>query len=395
MKLWIDNTGLQSAGLCLDGRASSAHDYDVRGLLQLATLVIYGNNISLNGFEDTIIANRSHEIVQQLETVGITEDILTIRPLKEAEYALACKTAADSIAPNLCDGFNPHEFRVIGGEPPDLPRGLQERQVRYMALAREQEGSAKLQEVEENALTDKAVGAVEYMLVSSPALREAVARILDLYPNWDDRNSYHLNVFLRYHLNDALGDQSFSKYAPALARAELVSRRNQYVIDALGDTLDKAVADLRSEPLGVPSTLAALLQRAKGEPRAILKVARELRERSRPLRDVLDTLTVKYPEDTPESRFEIRKQVNELGRQLRRDVGLDPGTQLRDAVEFKFVIGIPVLSVSGKEIMKWVQEQMRSRRTAVLTELVKASAYSDLSTQLYEKLRDRSTRKSR
>jgi hypothetical protein len=144
MQLWIDNTGLQSAGLCLDGRASLAHDYDVRGLLQLATLVIYGNKVSLNGFEDNIIAKRSHEIVEHLQTIGITEDILSINPVTEAEYALACKTAADSIAPELCDGFNHDEFKLIGGEPPDLPRGFQERQVKYVALASEQEGSIKL-----------------------------------------------------------------------------------------------------------------------------------------------------------------------------------------------------------------------------------------------------------
>ena len=61
----------------------------------------------------------------------------------------------------------------------------------------------------------------------------------------------------------------------------------------------------------------------------------------------------------------------------------------------RFIIGIPVPSVSGKAIVKWVQEQMQSRRTAVLTELVKASAYSDFSTHLYEKLRERSTRNTR
>ena len=395
MQLWIDNTGLQSAGLCLDGRASLAHDYDIRGLLQLATLVIYGNKVSLNGFEDDIVANRSHEIVEQLRTFGITKDILSINPVTEAEYALACKTAADSIATDLCDGFNFDESKLLGVEPPDLPRGLQERQVKYsyVALASEREGSAKLQEVEANALTDKAAGAVEYMLAASPALRAAVARLLAMYPNWGDRNSYALNVLLRYHLNDALGEQSFSNYAPAIARAELVSRRNQFVIEALGNTIDSAVFDLRGEPLGVPSTLAALLQRAKGEPRAILKVAMEFRERSKPLRDMLEALTLKYPGDTPESRFEIQKQINELGRQLRRDVGLEKATELRDAVEIQLILGIPVPSVSGKKIAKWVQEQVQSSRTAILTELVKASAYSDFSTHLYEKLRKRSTKR--
>src|SRR5687767_3948433 len=108
MKLWIDNTGLHSAGVCLEGRASLEHNYDVRGLLQLATLVIYGNKVSFNGFENRIIANRSREIVEQLQAIGITEDIVSINPVTEIEYALACKTTAESIAPELFEGFNPH-----------------------------------------------------------------------------------------------------------------------------------------------------------------------------------------------------------------------------------------------------------------------------------------------
>jgi hypothetical protein len=392
MKLWIDNTGLHSAGVCLEGRASLEHNYDVRGLLQLATLVIYGNQVSLNGFENRIIADRSREIVGQLQDIGITEDIISISPITEIEYALACKTTAEWIAPELFEGFNPHEFQLLGGGPPDLPRGFRDRQVKSLALANEPEGSIKLQEVEENALSDKAIGAVEYMLASSSALREAVARVMATHPNWSDTHSYQLNIFLRYHLNNALGDQNFSKYAPAIPRAELVNQRSQYIIEALGNTLDKTVADLRGEPLGVPSTLAALLQRSKGEPRAVLKVAREFREHSKPLRDVLGTLSAKYPDDTPESRFEIQRQIKELGRQLRRDVGLETSSTLRDALEIRLIVGIPVPVVSAKAIVEWVHARMQSRRIAVLTELVKASAYSDLSTTLYEKLRDSSSR---
>ncbi len=103
MQLWIDNTGLQSAGHCLEGRAS--HDYDVHGLLQLATLVIFGNKVALNGFEANSIAKRSQEIVDKLRTIGITEDILSINPITKPEYRLACQTAANSIAAFLNDGF--------------------------------------------------------------------------------------------------------------------------------------------------------------------------------------------------------------------------------------------------------------------------------------------------
>ena len=87
------------------------------------------------------------------------------------------------------------------------------------------------QEIEESALTLREPGAVEYMMSCSPALREAVARILVNYPNDAARNSYLLDAYLRYYLNDELAEQSLpkSKYAPAIARAKLVSDRNQYI----------------------------------------------------------------------------------------------------------------------------------------------------------------------
>lgn len=390
MKLWIYNTGLQSAGQCLDGKAR--HDYDVAGLLQLATLIIYGNTISLNNFEDTKVAYRLTEIAHSLRDIGITDAIVTIGHVNEAEYALACKTTADLIAPDLSDNFTPRRFELLGGEPPDLPRGVLERQVAaFVTLSREKDDSSKLQEVKEIALKDKAVGAVEYMLACSPELREAVRRLFAMNQKLGDWDVYQLNVFLRYHLNHALAEQTFSTYAPAIVRAELVNSRSQFIIESLGNMVDKTVNELQPKPLGVPSTLAALLQRSKGEPRAVLSEARAFREKSRPLRDMLDTLAAKYHDDTPESRFEIRKQINELGRQMRRDCELDKAAKLRDAVDIRFVIGFPIPSVSGKELLNWVKQRMLSRRTAVLTELVRASADADRSTDLYEKLRRRSS----
>jgi len=393
MKLWIDNTGLQSAGQCLDGRASPHHDYDVRGLLQLATLIIYGNSINLNGFESDKIAERSKEIIEQLTSLGITPDILSISPVTETQYALACKTAADAVASDLHESFNPNEYQMLGGEPPDLPRGAYERQVAFITLAGEPDDSPRLQQAIETALMDKAVGAVEYMLACSPRLREAVAQMMYDHGHWTQSYSYQLNVFLRYHLNDALGEQSFSKYAPAVARGELIDRRHQYIIKALGKELDHIAAELRGEPLGIPSTISAILERSKGEPEAVLKVSRDFREHSGPLRNALGALADHHSADTPESRFDIHNQLRELGKQLRRNVGLANPAKLRDAVEIRLVLGIPFAFISGKELAKWVGERRQRKKTAVLTEILKASVYSDSSSYLIAKLQKLSTRK--
>jgi hypothetical protein len=390
VRIWIDNTGFQSAGLCLEGRSRSALNYDVRGLFQLATLLIYGNHISLNGFEGEPVAQRSQAILDRLGRIGVGHDILSISPVDEVEYARACKAAADSVAPNLADSFNPHEYALIGVEPPDLPRGTAKRQVMYFDLAREREGSARLQEIREHALKDNAPGAVDYMMASSETLRESVARIRTKYPSLAVRERYDLNVLLRYHLNDALAELAHSKYAPAIGRAERVSQRNRFVANALNDVLDDTVEELRSKlgsgPLGVPSFTAALLQRSKGDPEGVITVAMEFRERSKPLRNALGDLAVKYREHTPELYFELRKKIAELGAQLRRDVGLDEKATPWGAIDVKLVIGVPVPSISIEKLVKWLRELEIGNQTAVLTELVKASAFSDLPGPLYKEL---------
>jgi hypothetical protein len=78
-------------------------------------------------------------------------------------------------------------------------------------------------------------------------------------------------------------------------------------------------------------------------------------------------------------------EIRELGRQLRRDLGIEKATTLFSAVDIKSLEDIPIVSI--KELLKWSKELWQGRKTAVLTELVKASAFSDSSEHLYERLR--------
>jgi len=104
----------------------------------------------------------------------------------------------------------------------------------------------------------------------------------------------------------------------------------------------------------------------------------------------LEKLADTYPEDTAESRFEIRRELAELSQDLRREIGLEKSSTLRSALEIKLVVGLPVVSVSVGKILDWLRERKRARRVAVLTEIVKASAYSDSSDLFYQKLCDQS-----
>ena len=78
MRLWLDNTGLHSAGLCLLGRARN--DSDIRGLLQLATFLVFSESLLVNGFEADSVLKRTWEIKGQLVDWGLEYPELSIVP---------------------------------------------------------------------------------------------------------------------------------------------------------------------------------------------------------------------------------------------------------------------------------------------------------------------------
>lgn len=189
MRIWIDNTGLQSAGVCLDGRGKS--NFDAKGLLQFATFLVYGNRTLINGFEADPISSKTKEFKEQFTDLGVPTDAIHIDDdISESTYASACEEAAKNAAECLYYEFNPREFEILAGEPPDLPRGAIGRQVDFVQLAGADSGSEALASKKQNALKDKAVGACEYMLASSEELRNEVLKYKDSLKQWDDSYSY-------------------------------------------------------------------------------------------------------------------------------------------------------------------------------------------------------------
>lgn len=393
MRIWMDNTGLLSAAQCLEGRADPKHDNDIRSLLQLATLVIFSNHIYLNGFDCDEVADRSQEIVTQFGTYGMTEDIISTVPESEETYARACKTTAELIAPSLSRFFNPEVGNLLGVVPPGFPPDLLRRNINCINLADESDGSEILQHYETNALKDKAVGAVEYMLATTPELRKSVRKIRSSYSDWNDDHRYQLNIFLRYHLNYFLGKEYSSTYAPAVGRADLVTQSTEWVQVALGKMIDSVATELSGREMGIPSTLVALLEHSKGEPHAILEVAMRFRERSETLRDTLESLSSNHLDGDPTARFKITTEIKKLGSQLRKDLGLEDRTRLSGA--FDYHLFAPFVTMKGVELAKWSQERKESRRVAVLTEIVKSSAYSEVARDLWSKLQKLSRKHSR
>lgn len=167
MELWIDNTGLHAVGSCLRGDARS--DYDIYGLLNLTTMLVYGDTIAVNGFELPAIADRSKAIRDELLAIGIERDAFLIQEVTEREYAHACSKAAESSALELSRRFQPDvKHMVFGVEPPDLPRSTFIRQAEYIDLADAPDDSQAVRSAAAHGLDDKAVGAMEYMMAGLP-----------------------------------------------------------------------------------------------------------------------------------------------------------------------------------------------------------------------------------
>ena len=115
MRLWIDNTGIQSAGICLDGHGRT--EFDAKGLLQFATFLVYGNRTLINGFEASPISSKTVEFKDYFTDLGVPEDAIHIdNEITKVIYAKACKTAAEDATENLEYEFNPREFEVLGAE---------------------------------------------------------------------------------------------------------------------------------------------------------------------------------------------------------------------------------------------------------------------------------------
>lgn len=372
MRLWIDNTGLQSAGQCLEGKA--AGDIDVKGLLQLGTLLVFSQNLLLNSVETDRVAEKSSGVVERLVHLGVDKAFIQVTGDIDT-YLMACESAADTAAADLETAFKSQNSDMLRLEPPDLPEEIRIAQTDFVRVANTPLTDAQLSSIKAKAKRNKAAGAIAYMLAHSPKLRAAVTKLIDSSGHWSDIQTYQLNAFLRYYLNDALAKQYESFYTPAVARAQLIRMSNDYVLNRLTKLTDEAVSKLRRVPIAVPALTSSLVQRSKGNPAAFIESAVELRERTKELRSELKLIADKLRKDTPEIRFEIDRDVKDLVEALEMDLGLRDKPKLLNGIDIEFVLGIPALGVNLGQVREWSKYRARRKKIAVLTEISKFAAF--------------------
>lgn len=395
MRIWIDNTGLQSAESCVDGRASS--EEDVRGLLQLATYLVYAKHISINGFEDQTIREYTERAVDRLYGFGLPHKDCVIEQVDRDTYARACRAAAFQAHPSFRDAQSykgGHFASVLA--PKKLPRGEYEQQLAFIELARADE--SRLLNVREEALDRQAVGAVDYMVAVSRTLRKKLAT-LELTP----QEAYRLSIYLRFRLNEALARIFDATYGPSVSRASLIDDHYTMLIKVLESETTQIADDFRQrfkkDALGVPATSAYLLKRSKGEPEAVLIEAIALRERTKALRDHLNSISQLIRKDDGETLFDATCAVHRLSDQVREIMGSNKQTGLIDGISLRAILGDdgapPSVTPSAalNNIKNWFQERANRRRTVALTSVVKSAVMLDDEQGFYNQLTQRSRRR--
>ncbi|MBN8476519.1 hypothetical protein [Sulfuritalea sp.] len=274
MDLFLDNTGLHAAGECLSGRARG--EADVRGLLQLGTLLVFAERLQINGFELDAVGRRTREIRDNLMHLGLDQSALVIGNQSEASYGRACLAAADAAAEELPSLVASSELPGGSTTPTGLPDG---------ALAQEQSDMLKilsgarpivLRQFEHTALSARARGAAVFMLAASPRLRVAVREYFQQAGAATPSLLEQLGIFLRLYLNDTLAVESASVYAPAVSRAEMFRRGTASLLNGLEAIVEDSAGALKPKTLGVPAVAAVLVDRSRGDPAAVITEALQL-----------------------------------------------------------------------------------------------------------------------
>jgi hypothetical protein len=387
MRLWIDNTGLHGAGKCLTSAAQTP--YDFKGLLQLGTLIVFAETMEFGDFEPEEIAETSRQFLEEMRPLGVDESIILVRTKSRDEYARACRAAADFGAEELICQFSADETLVSIDPTATIPRGAQFRAERTEWIATQLEDDSELARINETALDARAMGAIDYMLSGSAPLRRVVSAIIDREQAWSHGHTFQVESMLRAYLNEQLAQQIHASYAPAAHRADVVARQNDWVVNQLSNALDPIVEKLRGAPLGVPSVYEALIRKSRGDPRGVVGAAIEMRATAADLRSALRALQ-KTGSDNPASEFKIRREIADLARGVRMDLGLESPW---DAVVLEVPLGMPTdatISSPIKALLDWARLRWHKGRRIVLTDIVKTAALSGTGDAVYRKLIARS-----
>jgi hypothetical protein len=389
MRLLADNTGLHSAQVCLDGRASG--DVDVQGLLQFATYLVFANNIFVNPTGYKEISGITERLMGELRALGIPEKVLQFNVPNSVQLTEACRMASDICAVDLevvCQSYSQEEEGLY---PSYISSALENDQTAFLRPLLQWGTLDEFGARNELTVLGKPDDAVNFMLSISADLRQAVADIGKYHsraPNLDR----HIFAFLRTSFNHALAKVMNLRLAPSIGRARLLREQNQAILQAMLDIVDTLVARYRDRhkgiPLGAPSVATSILNLSMGDPRGLICEALRLREKASNIRTYLASRTEYLDTDEAEDLFQIDKDIGEIAQHLAIELQLEPAPRLIDALEIQLAL-VPI-TISPAKLLDWGRHlYWKHHRIAVLTEMSKGAALSFRHEHYYKALQRR------
>ena len=389
MRTFIDNTGLHAAGRCLDGNALG--DVDIRGLLQLATELVFSESVVVSGFEYEGTKEKSRIIRRELRRLGMPTEGLLIRSYRPHEYTKACRTAADIFSHEFCLMFPPaaqDDWQMRAARPDLLPQeSAYVHEVHQIVTG--DLGDSDFQRLSAPCLAGRAASSIAYMLTTNDSLLQQVCQFAAAN-GWAESATSQLIAMLRYYANQELAGVKQCVYAPAVARAQLVRRCSHRLTDALSGKVSKAASLLVPRSLGVPGVAGALLIRSRGDPRGVIQEAVALREKASDLRQYLMGKLNELDVGTPVWNHAMTTHVKELARVLGEDLHSERRPHWTDALQVHF--GPPFISLDLAKFRRWRESAKLHERVSILTELSLSLAYADDELSLYQRLMQESTK---
>lgn len=386
MSLFVDNTGLHSAGRCLVGE--SIGTIDVRGLLQLGTEIIF-SDIVVCGYEYKSVRDESEHVVQLLKQFGVEDSCISTVMFSSRDYAEACNKAAQKFSEDFDSCFPFAGFmgeNLIRAARPKAPAAIENFKELGQRLI-----AGTCSKVDRDTAADvlavgQAAGSVCYMLATNDDL---LGKIRDFRKGrgWTDELTNQLIIGLRYYANEELALAGANKhiYAPAVARADIVRKSTRLLSQRLSSVIGKVAEELSAPlPISAPSVAGALVYLSKGEPRAVISEAARLRDIATKLRTYLRGKFATLDPMSPEYWHEVNMEVGELARDLNQEVRIAEAPNLINALDiYPFP---PFISAKVRSIKQWIEFRKARNRIVILTELSKALEGSATAKDMFQKL---------
>jgi hypothetical protein len=398
MKLLIDNTGIQSTGMCLQKRARS--EDDAKELIQLGTLLVFSDELIINtiGSNQPVI-QESQKVITRLSEIGVGQTF--IRQNKdENSYWLACEQAAEMASEGILEilaSSGSTSTLSNGVSTSTVPVGYQTKDIErtWNLFIRVGENSISVEELlekKESAKLFYTSGATDYMLAHSPNLQESVRILLreKESENWSVKDILQLQVFLRSYLNDILAKQQGAYYTPSVSRAQYVRQQNAVMFQKLQAVIDNSVSKAREpnrEPLAIPSIASTLLHNSEGNPEKFIEEALKLREKTIRIRKEAAQWLNDFSYDF-DGLSNTSKKLAELSAVLETELGLKQPLKLLDTIEMQINLVVPVFKFNLGKVHDWAKYIHNRKKYVVLTEISKSAAFisSDRVEKSYQKL---------